>query len=91
MVHVEIAIIDVHLSIPTRLESIVAFRKKWKERNLAQSATTKAATIVCWLGLISGISCPGLRIFAFVSVCVGFCGPFYSFNEALSILRKIPQ
>jgi hypothetical protein len=30
-------------------------------------------------------------MFAFVSLYFEFCGPFYSFNEALSILRKISQ
>jgi hypothetical protein len=35
MVHMESAIIDVHLSKPTRLESIVAFRMKWNEIKLA--------------------------------------------------------
>jgi hypothetical protein len=36
MFHDEVAIFDVHHSIPTRLESIVAFfSEKWKERRLS--------------------------------------------------------
>jgi hypothetical protein len=35
MVHVESAIIDVHLSERNNLESTVAFQKIWKEMKLA--------------------------------------------------------
>jgi hypothetical protein len=30
--------------------------------NLEKSATTKVAIMLCWLGLVSGITCPGLGI-----------------------------
>jgi hypothetical protein len=55
MIHGGVASIGIHLSIPTRLQCIVASQKCREGKKFVQSAITKIARIVYWLGLTTGI------------------------------------